>query len=356
MKDLSIKRIAGITLSVLGILLSLFALVYGAIRSTSTSVEVKAAAEKSTFITTAPGVLGLYNGAPVTITADIPKNTPPGTQLLWAIGRSEDVLAYVGESSVTQVAGLQTSTEAKVSAKPAKAQVQQTDTQLLRDGTLVMEKSDLWEKSGRESKKLKLEYTVPANTQRSFIAASTAGIAPDITIRWQVKAQGFPTVQVVIIGILISLVGVYLLFADSQSRARVNYFRKREANRKAHRAAQAGALTEVLPIFKGDLAAPETDRKIQREHTESAFGASILPGTSRTSALRARELSAADRIVIPVSSEPDKDTGTAVPEPEKQAEKIENRETAEADSAPEADQTIMPDNTAADPGTENAED
>lgn len=289
------KRIIGIALSMLGVLGALFALVYGAVRDTESAVEVKVPAGDSTFVATAPGVLALYSGAAVTITADAPADG----EILWGIGRSADVQAYLGESAYTRLDGLKSLTEPKISTVTAKPEVQTKDAEALKSGSLALEKSDLWEESGRTDDKLQLEYKVPQGTQRAFIAATTTGAAPDFTIHWSVEAKSFPAVQIAVFGILIALVGIYLLFADNQSRARKNYFRNREAQHKSQQTAQASAQTQILPVFKGNLAAVETDRETQRVHTDSAFGAGILPGTSRTHALRLRPLTESERIELP---------------------------------------------------------
>lgn len=295
MKDLSIKRIVGIVLSVVGVLGAIFALVYGAVRDTESVVEVKVAAGDSTFVATAPGVLALYPDSAVKISAAAPDDG----EIMWGIGRSEDVQAYLRESSYTQFAGLDSAAQAKISTIGGKTETKANDAQALKSGALALEKSDLWEKSGRESSDLQLEYRVPQGAQRAFIATTTTGTAPDFTIQWSVKAKNFPAAQIAVFGILLALIGIYLMFTDSQSRARINYFRKREAQRKAQREAQADAATQILPVFKGDLAAPETDREVQRKHTEGAFGASILPGTARTQGLRERPLAESDRLQLP---------------------------------------------------------
>lgn len=282
-------------LSIVGVLGALFALIYGAVRDTESAVEVKVPAGDSTFVATAPGVLALYSGAVVTITADAPADG----EIIWGIGRSEDVQAYLGESAYTQLDGLSSLTEPKISTVTATPEVQTKDAEALKSGALALENSDLWEESGRTDGNLQLEYKVPHGAQRAFIAATTTGVAPDFTIHWRMEAKSFPAAQIAVFGILIALIGIYLVFADNQLRVRKNYFRSREAQRKSQQAAQAAAQTQILPVFKGNLAAAETDRETQRIHTDSAFGAGILPGTSRTQALRLRPLTEAERVELP---------------------------------------------------------
>lgn len=297
MKDFLNKRSVGIALSIVGIVVAVFALIYGTTKNSSTTFEVQVAANKATFVSTAPGVLDLFTDAKVEINATAPNNG----EILWAIGRSEDVAAYIGDSSQTQITGLESRKEAKIAKKEAKPEKVLKDQEALKSGTLSLDKTDLWDKFGREKKTLNIKYDAIKGAQRAFIATSTAGIAPDLKISWEAKIKTFPTVQIVIFGILISLVGIYLLFTENQSRARAEYFRNREADRKMKRAEKAAAMTQILPVFAGNLAAPEVDREIQREHTEGAFGSAILPGTSRTSALRNRPLVESDRIILPIS-------------------------------------------------------
>lgn len=297
MKDFLNKRSVGIALSIVGIVVAVFALIYGTTKNSSTTFEVQVAANKATFVSTAPGVLDLFADAKVEINATAPNNG----EILWAIGRSEDVAAYIGDSSQTQITGLESRKEAKIAKKEAKPEKVLKDQEALKSGTLSLDKTDLWDKFGREKKTLNIKYDAIKGAQRAFIATSTAGIAPDLKISWEAKIKTFPTVQIVIFGILISLVGIYLLFTENQSRARAEYFRNREADRKMKRAEKAAAMTQILPVFAGNLAAPEVDREIQREHTEGAFGSAILPGTSRTSALRNRPLVESDRIILPIS-------------------------------------------------------
>lgn len=297
MKDFLNKRSVGIALSIVGIVVAVFALIYGTTKNSSTTFEVQVAANKATFVSTAPGVLDLFSDAKVEINATAPNNG----EILWAIGRSEDVAAYIGDSSQTQITGLESRKKAKIAKKEAKPEKVLKDQEALKSGTLSLDKTDLWDKFGREKKTLNIKYDAIKGAQRAFIATSTAGIAPDLKISWEAKIKTFPTVQIVIFGILISLVGIYLLFTENQSRARADYFRNREADRKLKRAEKAAAMTQILPVFAGNLAAPEVDREIQREHTEGAFGSAILPGTSRTSALRNRPLVESDRIILPIS-------------------------------------------------------
>lgn len=297
MKDFLNKRSVGIALSIVGIVVAVFALIYGTTKNSSTTFEVQVSANKATFVSTAPGVLDLFSDAKVEINATAPNNG----EILWAIGRSEDVAAYIGDSSQTQITGLESRKKAKIAKKEAKPEKVLKDQEALKSGTLSLDKTDLWDKFGQEKKTLNIKYDAIKGAQRAFIATSTAGIAPDLKISWEAKIKTFPTVQIVIFGILISLVGIYLLFTENQSRARADYFRNREADRKLKRAEKAAAMTQILPVFAGNLAAPEVDREIQREHTEGAFGSAILPGTSRTSALRNRPLVESDRIILPIS-------------------------------------------------------
>ncbi|WP_353065008.1 hypothetical protein [Arcanobacterium hippocoleae] len=295
MKDISIKRIAGIGLSICGVLLALFALIFGALRNAPQTVQVQVPSAKTTFVYTDSGVLSLFPQSSVRIQAAAPKNG----ELLWAIGRSEDVRAYVGESSYTRIAGIQSAEKAKTTLHNAKSELRVADEKFLKDGAQNFVDSDIWEKSGRQKDDLELQYEVPKGTQRAVLVTATNGVAPEVTLTWKIKAATFPTIQITILGILLALIGIYLLFTDTQSRARVNYFRKREVERKAQRLADESAATQVLPLYQGDLAAPQTTREVQHKHTDGAFGAAILPGTSRTLALRESELDESDRIIFP---------------------------------------------------------
>ena len=256
--------------------------------------------KEAVFAYTAPGVLSLASDSPrVTI-----KSSQPDAIVQWGYGASRDVLEYLGKSSALEIEGLALDgVEADISLHEADAQSADDDKKLIDEGGFALDSSDLWLKSGSAAGEATFNLSVDPGVDRSLIAVASTGAAPEITLTWTYEAKTTSPAPLIVIGVLLALIGAVLLLTDRRDRIERCTAAKKAARLKAEKELAASAQTSVLPIFKGDLSAPEIDRSTQREYTAASFGAAILPGTPRTEALRNRDLAESDRVVLPCTAE-----------------------------------------------------
>lgn len=290
MEKASIKKVAGIVCAVGGLLLALLFLILG-IAHSNDKAQIQVPAGEGNFLITAPGLLNEeMSNLHIKVSA-------PDTQIMWGIGNSKDVQSYVENSHFTQIKGMKDG-KALLDTQTGDTEVAKSDAAALKAGTFALSVSDMWLESGKAENMADITYKVPEKANRSLIIATSQATTPEITISWKVQERGFSTIQRIFFGILISLIGLYLLFSDGTERQRLAYFIQRERERRRNKAANAAAETTVLPVFKGDLADPATDREVQVAHTNHALGAAILPSIANAEQLRNRELAAEERIVI----------------------------------------------------------
>ncbi|MDY5584481.1 MAG: hypothetical protein SPG61_01630 [Arcanobacterium sp.] len=286
------KRVAGLVLSVLGIALALFALVYGNLRDTEKKITAKSAASESVFVYTETGVLDLVEPK---VTVEL---TAAEGKVVWGLAKTQDAVAYIGKSSATKITGLKNWTTLSTAEVAGDEAASTADVTALKDGTLNFLAAPIWEESGEGEGSAKVALELNPELARSLVATTTTGVAPELSFTWIKSTGDFPLLQYLLCGLLAALIGLYLLFTEGLARNRIDYFRKREAGKQEKRDAFASAETSVLPVFEGDLADPQLDRDVQKQHTDAAFGAAILPGTSRTIGLRERELPESERILL----------------------------------------------------------
>ncbi|MDP9800496.1 hypothetical protein J2S49_000572 [Arcanobacterium wilhelmae] len=273
------KRYAGIALALVGAILAITVGVRALFAQDTLSVKA-VVPSSGAVVATAPGVLELVApDAHVQLDAN-------GEQIQWALGSATDVEAWIGTSSGSRLVGLSSWDKAKV--EPIKGEKAQVDA----DAKLGAEKkfalsSPWWVKSGSGKDRVEFDFTAPEGGQQVLIATTTSAKAPQLTLTWDhslIKTSPWSTIA---IGVLLMLVGLFLLLQDWQERD----MRERRAKRAATRVS-----TTPLATYDGDLTAE--DRPVQRTHTDRAFGAAVVPGTSRSMALRNRPLSDEDRLVI----------------------------------------------------------
>ncbi|WP_297564604.1 hypothetical protein [uncultured Arcanobacterium sp.] len=302
MEKASIKKIAGIVCAVGGLLLALLFLILG-IAHSNDKAQIQVPAGEGNFLITAPGLLNEeMSNLHIKVSA-------PDTQIMWGIGNSKDVQSYVENSHFTQIKGMKDG-KALLDTQAGDTEVAKSDAAALKAGTFALSVSDMWLESGKAENTADITYKVPEKANRSLIIATSQATTPEITISWKVQEQGFSTIQRIFLGILISLIGLYLLFSDGTERQRLAYFIQRERERRRNKAANAAAETTVLPVFKGDLADPATDREVQVAHTNHALGAAILPSIANAEQLRNRELAAEERIVILPEDQAEEDSAS----------------------------------------------
>lgn len=261
--------------------------------------------QDSAFVFTSSGVLNLVNEK---VTIDIKADADT---VVWGIGNSDDVKAYVGDSAAVEIAGFESWDETKLKKHDGKQETIAGDKERGAKGEFDISQSDLWVKSGKAENKAQIEFNAPQGLNRSLVVSTLSGKAPEVTLTWT-QTQSNSAIPWLIIGILVALIGGFLLLGDNQDRARLKAIRERQMLRREQKLQFAQAQTSVIPAFKGDLASPETDREIQIKHTDRALGATIVPGTSRAQTWRSRELHPDDRIVLPVQTPESHETELAL--------------------------------------------
>ncbi len=240
------KKTLGAILSVLGIVLALCTLLYGNLRNNVTVNEAHSpAGTGAPFFYTAPGLLDLpETETEVEIYA-------PKTKIFWAVARSSDVRAFLGKSAAAEIRGIG-GDGLKIVLHKGDPRATARDADALKDGTLKFAHSDLWEKSGCRSGRIKLRLKPSDGSSRSLAVATAAGTAPKITLRQIRTARDFPTVKLTLCALAAALIGAYLLYRDTEERNRADFYRAREENRKMQRENISAAQTSVIPIFRAE--------------------------------------------------------------------------------------------------------
>lgn len=291
------KRIAGIFLLALGLVVMCVALINVFGQQTEKRVELTTSPVDTHYAMTAPGVLGLVDPTvDVTITAD-------GEVISWGIGATDDVMAYIGDASRTAIAGLKTWENFDLTTLAGTAEANDAIAKLGAQGKAGLESSDLWVKSGTGNDKVTFTFKANSKSAQSLIVTTASGKAPVITLGWNHRIQRTNPIPLLAIGILLALVGAFFMLEDLQQRAAKRRKAERRKARERRLSEHQTLSTTVLPRYEGDLSDPDTEREVQRTYTDNALGASILPGTTRTQALRNRELAEEDRVVLPIADD-----------------------------------------------------
>ncbi|WP_127131689.1 hypothetical protein [Georgenia sp. SYP-B2076] len=186
----------------------------------------------------------------VTITA----TAGDGEPVVLAIGRTEDVDAWVGGSAHTRITGLASWDELRVAPGKAPSGAAPAESANVPSPA----GSDLWvsEKTGTGKAELRWDDT----PGRWSLLAATDGTAPapEITLRWPVTASTPWLVPGVIVGAVLLLAGLALLVLDRLTR--------REAERRAAAAAAREAETAELPVSGAGASTAGMTRRQLREH------------------------------------------------------------------------------------------
>lgn len=323
------RRIASTALATFGIIAIIMGIGFLTFWAPDGTVRAKASAPDAAFITTEPGVLDLI-GDDVSIEVEAPDDS----DVILAFGVSDDVKAWAEGTNTASVSGLSDWDNLKViqpeaadasetpapedSATPATEDEEadkdfdngeDADFDEVDPGLLA--KSDMWLQVEEQEKKADVAYTVGDPGAISLIATTSDGKAPSLTLTWDREVENTLAVPLIIIGGIVTLIGVLLFALDIQeNKRRATRLAERE-EKFNRRAARSFAATNVMSqVDVNDLVAEAEDitnspRDVQEEKTGKALGAGILPSAAHTQELRNRELSDEDRIVLdqPAESE-----------------------------------------------------
>lgn len=323
------KLISGLLSLLAGLGLILGTLTVVNSQKEETTLELSVAGDDVAFIYTAPGVLDLVNEE-VTVTMSAPDQT-----IHWGMASVSDVEGYIGDASSKEITGLTSWEALRVSTNAGTDEANQAIAERGAENRVSIVNSDLWNQSGSGDGEVVETFTPDSDFPHSLIATTTSGVAPEVTLSWVRSHEfGSPVVWYVI-GALLTLIGTFLLLNWFQDRGADKENRQRKKEAKEQAKLNAAAETSVLPVYKGNLAAPGTSREIQRTHTDSALGAAILPGSVRSDHFRSRELADEDRVVLPVEDDVDNDDSldTEAPVAENEVVDIENTDVDDVDPA-----------------------
>jgi len=308
-KGETMRKIAGIALGVIGLLVAFLGVGKATIWSDDGQVTAEAVPSGDTaYVLTEPGVLDMVSDT-VTITASGSDDADvtiaigyAGDVAAWAEGLSADSIGGMKDWSTLAVTGAAADGETTADGE-ATADEEQAEGDA-EDATEVpaLADSDMWLSVTNEKGSVKVtDYEVADPGNISLIATASDGKAPTVTLSWSREVNSGDVIPLILIGVLLAIIGLLLLVLERQearSRARRQESRQR---RQARRASRAAAETTVLQAFDGDIA--ESTRHVQNAVTGQALGAGIICASPRSQELRSRELAEEDRLVIPVDDE-----------------------------------------------------
>ncbi|MFP7696906.1 hypothetical protein [Trueperella sp. LYQ143] len=308
------KRIGGIVLVIVGLIIAITGVVRAAMDSDSTTVSVSVPADKHQFVYTAPGVLSLVDSQ-VTIRLQADSG-----QIQWGLGSTPNVQAFVLDASAYEVTGLSSWSQVRGTQIPGTDSGREAVSAAAANDTFSLANSDMWTKHGTGDRDVTVTLEPNQGVAQSFIATTTAGSAPQMELTWQrkltEKTSPFPFV---IVGVLLALIGALTVLSDWQQRA-VQKRREENAARKEAAAERQFEETSVIPKINDSSSAGDTSpteetsptgeeipaseatdelRDVVKEMTGSGYGAVLMP--ARIGEYRDRELAEADRIILPVT-------------------------------------------------------
>ncbi|WP_216404342.1 hypothetical protein [Arcanobacterium phocae] len=315
------KRILGMIALIAGVAMIVGTFVVSMAQQKEVNVKLSTADDSAVFVKTAPGVLTLVNDK-VKVNLDA-----PGQEIQWGLGSSADVDAFAGQAASLTVTGLSSWKALAVETDAGSDEGAQIVKEAVDAEKFTLTGSDMWTKDGQAKDHIKIMLDARQIDGKTLIATTSAGKAPRITLEWvRARDSGNPAFFYVV-GALIALIGSFLLLNWYQEElARRQRIKKPSVKLRSR--AHVDRMPSVMASFDGNLADPETERDIQRLHTGSALGASILPGTSHSELFRSRELDPKDRILLTAQAAEDLQALT----PETKMEDNVTEEPAEVES------------------------
>ncbi|SDQ73972.1 hypothetical protein [Quadrisphaera sp. DSM 44207] len=196
MRRLALPRPVALAVLVLGLLAALAALALTTVaRPTQTLTATAAPGGRAPLVLTAPGVLESRPG-PVTVTA-----RGEGDVLL-AVGREDDVLAWAGDAARTTLTRLSGPEVLAVETAPGASTAPDP------------EGSDLWVQEASGQGSASLTHDAPDGAWLLLVAGDGTGPAPqEVSLAWQEEAAPTWALPVLVAGLLLALLGAASLLA-----------------------------------------------------------------------------------------------------------------------------------------------
>lgn len=265
------KKLVGIILIVLGVVLLATTGIRTLAQQSKSAIEVSVPSS-GTFVYTSPGVLGMAGDtATVTFTGE--------GIIQWGFGSEDDVVAYVGESAASALAGVASATEAEVKTSAASDAAAAADAKQIAAGGFNLQHSDLWLQAGEGEGKAVAELTLEPGTPRAIVATTSTGVAPEMTVRWDNVPLAKP-IPFLALSLLVLLFGVLLVVQEIQDE--INAPATADATEKpVEKRDRSFDLTEVIFPF-GKSAAKQEEEK-EEEAADNPEDATDLDAESSAS-------------------------------------------------------------------------
>ncbi|UNX53966.1 hypothetical protein MF406_13475 [Georgenia sp. TF02-10] len=280
------RRIIAVALVVLGAVGIALAIASATVwRPADTATLTMPARSETPVVITDAGVLDAV--APdVTITARADDDEP----VVLALGRTEDVEAWVGEDPHARITGLSSWEELTVRTEAGEAAADDGEgdataeaTEGAADGAATTVPnpagSDLWVVEQDGTGTAELTWTDQPGRWSLLAATDGSGPAPRVSLTWPVEVTTPWLVPGVIVGAVVLLAGLALLALEVLT---VRETRRRDA-RVAERAAAGEDATTVLPATSAGLT-----RRERREQERTAAGRGRRPATGEVPAAPVR--------------------------------------------------------------------
>jgi hypothetical protein len=198
-----LRRIASITLVVLGVLAIVLAVLSAtAWRASDQVVATVSAAPDTPLVVTTPGVLDMVAGD-VTITATAPDDAP----VVLAIGSDVDVDGWVGDAAHVEITGLTSWTELSTDMVDGAAEVPNPAG------------SDMWVVQETGTGSATMEWSSTDGRWELLAATDGKAAAPTIALTWPQDVRTPYLVPGLIVGGVLVIAGVLLLVLDARRRA-----------------------------------------------------------------------------------------------------------------------------------------
>ena len=233
------RKIAGIALCVLGLIVAIAGFATGILGKSDGEAKAVAKGGSTPYVYTAPGVLDAADSKVKVRVASV-----DGSNVTVAFGTSQDVEAWVKGVKATRITGLKSWKE--LATKSSQGTV---------EGIPALKDSDMWLETKTGGKVVEAVYDVNKPGAISLIATTDKGKAPEVSLTWQLEEKRPTTVPVMVIGVLLALLGVVLLVLaaqDGRRRKERLAVRERKEARRAGRAdgtaagaTRAGAATSA---------------------------------------------------------------------------------------------------------------
>lgn len=185
-----------ISLIVIGVIMAIAGLLFATVLRPDSTVRASSNAPETPYFTTHEGVLNLI-GDHVTVTA----TAPEGQEIVMAMGRSDDVDAWLKGLSYTEIMGLESWDTLKL--KTVKGD---EDAAAGTPGS-----SDMWVEVKTGEGTVTWEIDEPQANYALLISTDGTEMAPTVTLSWEQTKSLAWAITLIVVGLVLALLGATLL-------------------------------------------------------------------------------------------------------------------------------------------------